>query len=137
MTTAYTNRDLLSWLLTRAKPQWRAALIAGLAMVMTAALEPVLPALMQPLVDKTLINRNPTSLWQVPLFIVLAFSAKGLADYMASVASQHLAQHTVAALRSELFAHELELSVAVHQDQGTGPMISKITYDTNMVADTL
>ena len=101
MTTAYQNRDLLKWLLSKAKPQWRAALIAAAAMVITAALEPVLPALMQPLVDKTLINKNPTSLWQVPLFIVIAFSAKGLADYMASVASQHLAQHTMAALRSE------------------------------------
>ena len=131
------DRDLLRWLFSRGRPHWRVALIAMLAMVATAALEPVLPALMQPLIDKTLINKDPTSLWQVPLFIMLAFAAKGVADYVANVASQHLAQHTIAELRSEIFAHELDLTLKAHQERGAGAMVAKITYDTGMIAETL
>ena len=117
------------------RPYWRVVAISILAMVVSAALEPVLPALMQPLIDKSLIQRHGASLWQVPVFIVLAFILKGIADYVANVASQTVAQKTIADLRALIFSHQLDLPIARHRAEEGGRMLSRITYDTSMVGE--
>jgi subfamily B ATP-binding cassette protein MsbA len=122
-------------LLGHAKPYWKVAVLSVLAMVLSASLEPVFPALMQPLIDKSLIQKTGPSLWQVPLFIVLAFTLKGIADYVASVSSQYLAQRTIADLRHQIFSHLLDLPVSAHQAEESGRMLSRVTYDTSMVGE--
>jgi len=117
------------------RPYWRIALISILAMVVSAALEPVLPALMQPLIDKSLIQRDGISLWQVPVLIVSTFILKGVADYIANVASQTIAQKTIADLRALIFSHQLDLPIARHRAEDGGRMLSRVTYDTSMVGE--
>jgi subfamily B ATP-binding cassette protein MsbA len=122
-------------LLSFAKPYWKLGLASVLAMVATAGLEPLLPALMKPLIDESLIAKDPESLWQVPLLIVVVFVAKGIADYLATVSSQTLAHRTMADLRQAVFEHQLALPMSVHQTEEPGRMLSRITYDITMVSD--
>lgn len=122
-------------LLRHAKPYWRVMVIAVLAMMCSAALEPVLPALMQPLIDKSLIQKNAASMWQIPLFIVFAFVLKGIADYISNVASQTVAQKTIADLRALVFAHQLDLPLPRHQREEGGRMLSRVTYDTGLIGE--
>ena len=127
--------ELYLRLLGYVRPYWGTASISVLGLLMSAALEPVLPALMQPLIDKSLIQRHDTSLWQVPLFIVMAFVLKGGADYIANVSSQTVAQKVIADLRGLVFAHQLDLPTARHRSEEGGRMLSRITYDTSMVGE--
>jgi len=122
-------------LLGYVRPYWKVVLISIFGMVVSAALEPVLPALMQPLIDKSLIQRNDASSWQIPLLIVIAFVLKGFADYVANVASQTIAQKTIADLRALIFSHQLDLPIARHRAEEGGRMLSRITYDTSMVGE--
>ena len=122
-------------LLSFAKPYWKLGLGSILAMVATAGLEPLLPALMKPLIDESLIAKDPESLWQIPLLLVVVFVAKGIADYLATVSSQTLAHRTMADLRQAVFEHQLALPMSVHQTEEPGRMLSRITYDITMVSD--
>ncbi len=117
------------------RPYWRVVIISLLAMITSAALEPVLPALMKPLIDKSLLQKHDESLWQVPFFIVLAFTLKGLADYASTVASQTVAQKTIADLRAIIFSRQMYLPINHHQAEGSGRMLSRVTYDTAMIGD--
>jgi subfamily B ATP-binding cassette protein MsbA len=131
------RRDLHLYLrlLRYVRPYWKTVALSLLGMLVSAALEPVFPALMQPLIDKSLIQRNETSLWQVPFFIVTAFVLKGVADYVSSVSSQTVAQKVIADLRMLLFAHQLDLPLARHRSEQGGRMTSRITYDTSMIGE--
>ncbi len=122
-------------LLRYAKPYWKVAAVSVLAMLCTAALEPTIPALMQPLIDKSLIGKDSRSIWLIPLLILLAFLAKGVAEYVANVSSQYVAQRAMEDIRQAVFAQELDLPIPVHEQQGSGNMLSRITYDTAMVGD--
>jgi subfamily B ATP-binding cassette protein MsbA len=104
-------------------------------MVVLGALEPLLASLMRPLIDESLIQKNPNSLWQVPLLIVVVFTAKGVAEYVANVASQTLAQKVVADLRALVFAHQIDLPLKRHAMEPGGRMLSRITYDTSAVGE--
>jgi ATP-binding cassette, subfamily B, bacterial MsbA len=122
-------------LLGYARPYWRVAALSVVAMVCSAGLEPMFPALMQPLIDKSLIARQGASLWQVPLFIVLVFLLKGLADYVSNISSQYIAQRTIADLRALVFAKQLDLPMAVHQREQGGRMLSRVINETALVGE--
>ncbi|MEY4724181.1 MAG: hypothetical protein RL043_330 [Pseudomonadota bacterium] len=122
-------------LLGYARPYWRVAALSVAAMVCSAGLEPMFPALMQPLIDKSLIARQGASLWQVPLFIVLVFLLKGVADYVSNISSQYIAQRTIADLRALVFAKQLDLPMAVHQREQGGRMLSRVINETALVGE--
>ena len=122
-------------LIKEALPYWRIASLAMLAMIATAAMEPLLPALMAPLIDDSLIGKDPGALIKIPLLIVAVFVLKGLTEYVASVSSQYVANRTVADIRSEVFAVQLDLPIADHDEQEGGRLLSRITYDVAQVGE--
>jgi subfamily B ATP-binding cassette protein MsbA len=122
-------------LLGHIKPYWKLVALSIFGMIVSAGLEPVLPALMKPLIDQTLIQREGSNLWQVPSLIVIAFMLKGLADYVANVAGQSVAQKTMADLREKIFSQQIDLPVSRHRTEPGGRMLSRITYDTSLVGD--
>ncbi len=124
-------------LLRSLMPYRKVVLLSIMAMVATAALQPLMPAMLKPLVDESLIGQNETAQWWVPLMLMLIFMAKGIADYVASVSSQWVAQKTVHDLRVQVFAHQLRLPLPAHQSQGSGRMTSRILHDIPQVANAL
>ena len=122
-------------LIREALPYWKVALVAMLAMTATAAMEPLLPALMAPLIDESLIDKDPNALIQIPLMIVAVFVFKGISEYIAAVSSQYVANRTVADIRSEVFAVQLDLPMQDHDAEEGGRLLSRITYDVAQVGE--
>ena len=124
-------------LLGSARPYLKVVALSILAMIAAASLEPVLPALLKPLVDESLIKKSHTAQWQVPLFLMLAFLAKGVAEYVASVSSQWIANKAITDLRQQVFRHQMHLPIPVHQAETGGRMLSRILYDIPQVGAAL
>jgi len=122
-------------LLVFARPYWKTVAVLLAAVLVAAAMEPLMPALMKPLIDESLIAKDPTSLWAIPLLLVVVVLLRGVADYLVTVSSQYLASRTVEDLRAAVFAKQLDLPVARHDEEQGGRMLSRITYDTQMVAE--
>ena len=131
------KKDMSTYLrlVKEAVPYWRIAALAMLAMAVTAGLEPVLPALMAQLIDESLIAQQPDARLTIPLLIVGVFVLKGISEYVASVSSQYVAHRTVADIRSQVFAVQLDLPMEEHGDEEGGRMLSRITYDVAQVGE--
>ena len=108
-----------------------------LAMFVAAALEPVLPALLKPLVDRSLIAKDADSMWQVPLFLLVAFLVKGIAEYLANVTSQWVANKAIHDLRLQVFEHQMRLPIGVHAEQTQGRLLSRLLYDIPQIGAAL
>ncbi|MBK7849471.1 MAG: lipid A export permease/ATP-binding protein MsbA [Zoogloea sp.] len=124
-------------LLGSIRPYSKVVALSVLAMIAAASLEPVLPALLKPLVDESLIKKNHVAQWQVPLFLMLAFLAKGVAEYAANVSSQWIAHKAITDLRQQVFRHQMHLPIPVHQAEAGGRMLSRILYDIPQVGAAL
>ena len=124
-------------LLGSIRPYSKVVALSVLAMIAAASLEPVLPALLKPLVDESLIKKNHVAQWQVPLFLMLAFLAKGVAEYAANVSSQWIANKAITDLRQQVFRHQMHLPIPVHQAETGGRMLSRILYDIPQVGAAL
>lgn len=124
-------------LLGTAMPYWRVMLLSVLTMIVAAALEPVLPALLKGLVDLSMIQKDQTAAWRLPLLLMLTFLGKGLAEYVINVSSQWVANKAVADLRQRVFEHQMALPLAAHQSEPPGRMLSRILYDIPQVGQAL
>ncbi len=132
-----TSIQLYRRLLGSIRPYYKVVAISVLAMIAAASLEPVLPALLKPLVDESLIKKSHVAQWQVPLFLMLAFLAKGVAEYVANVSSQWIANKAITDLRQQVFRHQMHLPIPVHQAETGGRMLSRILYDIPQVGAAL
>jgi subfamily B ATP-binding cassette protein MsbA len=132
-----TSLQLYGRLIQTIRPYRSVVALSVLAMVAAAALEPVLPALLKPLVDQNLIAQNTGTQWWVPVALVLSFLAKGVAEYVANVASQWIANKAITDLRRQVFAHQMELPLAEHMAQSQGRMLSRLLYDIPQVGAAL
>lgn len=124
-------------LLAYIKPYWRVVLISILAMAAAAPLGAAMFGLLKPLLDEGLIARSSEAMWRVPLLMVLAATGKGVADYIANVSSQWVANKSIEDLRRAVFEHQMLLPVSSHQAQTSGRMLSRITYDIPQVGSAL
>ena len=132
-----SSLQLYGRLIQTIRPYRAVVALSVLAMVLAAALEPVLPALLKPLVDQNLIAKNTQTQWWVPLALVLSFLAKGVAEYAANVASQWIANKAITDLRRQVFAHQMELPLSEHLAQSQGRMLSRLLYDIPQVGAAL
>jgi subfamily B ATP-binding cassette protein MsbA len=130
---APTSRELYLRLLTYVAPHWRMFAISIVAMIVVAVSEPVFPALMKPMLDGSFVDKNPTQIRWLPAVIVGIFLVRGIASYISGYAISWVAQRVVADLRVAMFGQMLKLPALFYDNNMTGSVISKYTYDVMQV----
>jgi subfamily B ATP-binding cassette protein MsbA len=108
-----------------------AAAIAG--MVIVAATEPVLPALIKPLLDGVFVEKDAALMRWMPFVLVGLVVVRGLAEYMGAYSITWVGNKVVMDLRNALFAKLLELPAPYYDDHPSGILVSKVTFDVAQV----
>ncbi len=129
-----TSTELYLRLLRYVTPYWRVFALGILGMTVVAATEPALPALMKPLIEGTFIDKDPDLIRWVPAAIVALFAVRGAAAYVAAYALGWVGYRLVTDLRNAMFEKLLTLPSAFYDEQPSGGLISKLTYDVTQVS---
>ena len=128
-----TNTALYRRLLAYVKPYWRVFALAIVSLIVLAATEPVLPALLKPLIEGTFIEKDPVVVRWIPVVIVALYMVRGLAGYASSYGMGWVGSRVVADLRNAMFAKLLALPASYYDEQPAGSLISKLTFDVTQV----
>jgi subfamily B ATP-binding cassette protein MsbA len=128
-----TSTQLYFRLLGYVKPYWRTFAISILGMAVTAATEPLLPALLKPMLDGTFIHKDVTVIKLAPLIILVIFFVRGVASFVGTYAIGWVGNKVVMDLRDEMFHKLLTLPTHYYDDHATGNLISKLTSDVTQV----
>ena len=128
-----TSSQLYLRLLGYVKPYWRAFMISIFGMVMAAATEPLVPALLKPMLDGTFVYKDETVIRLAPIFIVVIFLVRGLATFVSTYAINWVGNKVVMDLRNAMFGKLLSLPTHYYDDHATGNLISKLTFDVTQV----
>ncbi len=128
-----TNTALYLRLLAHVKPYRRVFALGISGLVIVAATEPALPALMKPLIEGTFIEKDAGIMRWIPAAIVGLFALRGLATYLATYAMGWVGSRVVADLRNAMFAKLLALPAAYFDNQPAGSLVSKLTFDVTQV----
>ena len=128
-----TSAQLYFRLLGYVKPYWRTFALSILATAVTGATEPLLPALLKPMLDGTFIQKDDTVIRLAPLIILLLFFVRGVASFVSTYAIGWVGNKVVMDLREKMFHKLLTLPTHYYDDHATGNLISKVTSDVNQV----
>ncbi len=123
------DKALYRRLLTYVRPQRRALLALLLGTVVYGLTEPLVPLILQPLIDGGFAQHGLATLRRMLLLLCLGYALRGLANFTADYAMSWLAQTVVSQLRREMFARLLRLPLETVQAQPAGALLSKFTYD--------
>lgn len=89
--------------------------------------------IMQPLMDKMFIEKDPEMLVFIPLMMIAIYVVKSLGRYLQSVYMNYIGLSMVTRLRSLLLDQMLHLDMAFLHANRSGELISRITNDINRV----
>ncbi len=134
-TSRASGYDLFRRLLGYVLPYWRTFALGIVAMVVLAATQPAIPALLKPLLDGSFVEKDPENATTVALLFILVFFILGVAAYLHTLALAWVAGKLVMDLRSTMFAKLTTLPLTRFDQLPSGILISKLTFDTTQVTD--
>jgi ATP-binding cassette, subfamily B, bacterial MsbA len=122
-------------LLGYARPHLGMFGIGVLGMALFAATDSALAYLVKVFLGGAFVKPDPRIIWIVPLGAVLLFLMRGLGDYVSNYFPGWVGRQIIKSLRRELFSHYLRLPNAYYDHAASGQMLSRITYNIELVAE--
>lgn len=126
-----TYRRLLGYV----KPYRRQFLWAVLGMVGYALTDTAFAALMKPMLDGSFVEQDSQAIIAVPLAILGIFLIRGAAGFASTYFMAYIGWGVIKQLRSEIFAKYLSLPTTFYDNASSGELISRITFNSQMVAN--
>ncbi len=112
-------------------------LIAVVGMAAGAVVEAAMVYLVEPLMDETLVAHNLETARWLPYVFVGIFAARGLAGFATEASLGWIGRSVISALRRDVFDKYLTLPARFIEKHATGPMLSRMTYNVEMVAESV
>jgi subfamily B ATP-binding cassette protein MsbA len=102
--------------------------MVALAAAVGAATEPMIPALLKPLLD-TGFQQGKLAIWMVPTALLLLFGVRGLAGYIAQVGLTKITNHGMLRLRSAMFEKLLAAKLDLFARQSSSTLSNTVVYE--------
>jgi subfamily B ATP-binding cassette protein MsbA len=109
----------------KARGAWAAAVLATIVASVT---EPLLPALMKPLLDRG-FKPGGIALWMVPASLLLLFTVRGLAGFLADLALAKITQDGLLSLRRDMFARLLDARLTLFREQNATTLSNTVVFE--------
>lgn len=111
--------------------------IAVVSMAATAVIEASLVYLLEPLMDESLVAQNLQASRWIPLTFVAIFIARGIAGFATEASLGWIGRSVISDLRRGVFRKFLTLPLPYFDTQAAGPLLSRMTYNVEMVAESV
>jgi subfamily B ATP-binding cassette protein MsbA len=90
--------------------------------------EPLIPALMQPLLD-TGFRKGDLQLWTVPAALISIFGVRGLSNFIAQMALAKVAHLGLLRMRKAMFARLLDADMGIFKHSSSSALSNTVVYE--------
>jgi subfamily B ATP-binding cassette protein MsbA len=111
------------------RPYTRRLLLAVAVMAVVSGATALTAWLMDPVVNEVFVNQNETMLWVIAGAVLATFLVKSLASFAQAALMSSVGFSIVADIKCQLFRHLLDQDVSLFQEQHSGTLLSRFTYD--------
>ncbi|WP_370692391.1 lipid A export permease/ATP-binding protein MsbA [Polaromonas sp.] len=102
--------------------------IAVGATVVASATEPLVPALLQPLLDKG-FRKGGIDIWMVPVSLMLLFGVRGFAGFLAQIALAKVTNIGLLELRKAMFRKLMTARLDLFSNQSASALANTVVYE--------
>jgi len=124
-------------LLRLSRPHIWKFILAMLCMLVVGSTTAAAAYLVKPALDEIFVNKNADALIWIPIAVLLLYLFKGLSSYGQTILMSFIGHRIVADLRYNLYRHIQIQPLSFFTRNPTGTIMSRITYDVNLVRDTV
>ena len=128
------NLTLYKRLLVYARPYYKVVALASVLAALSAATEPLLPALMKPMLDDGFKFGAESPLLWLPFAVVGIFFLRGALGFASTYIMAWAQNKIIYQIRVDMFAHLVRLPNSYFQKHPSAKTINRITNDVNGVA---
>ena len=111
--------------------------VAVIGMAATAVIEGGLVLLLEPLMDEALVAQNLSTANWLPIAFVTIFILRGISGFATEASLGWIGRSVISSLRRDVFRKFLTLPLRFFDSQTTGPLLSRMTYNVEMVAESV
>ncbi|MBT0724415.1 lipid A ABC transporter ATP-binding protein/permease MsbA [Rosenbergiella sp. S61] len=135
----HLDKDLSTWQTFRRlwpmiAPHKAGLFIAAVALILNAVGDTLMLWLLKPLLDDGFGKADKSVLLWMPLAVVGLMLMRGITSYVSSYCISWVSGNVVMRMRRSLFGHMMSMPVSFFDQQSTGTLLSRITYDSEQVA---
>jgi subfamily B ATP-binding cassette protein MsbA len=111
-----------------------AGIIAIVGMIIDPVCLSLFTSLLKPLIDNLFVDKDPYTIFWMPIWIIAIFAVRGVASYATDYGIAYVGRNVVQAIRIDVFASYLRLPATFFAKEPSGQQISRITYTSEQVA---
>jgi subfamily B ATP-binding cassette protein MsbA len=108
--------------------------VASIALVINALTDTYMVSLLKPLLDEGFGSAESDFLKTLPFIILGLMFIRGLSGFISSYCLSWVSGNVVMLLRRKVFNHFMHMPVSFFDQESTGGLLSRITYDSEQVA---
>ena len=123
------NQQLLSYM----KDQWTRLILAMTCMIVVAATTSATAFIVKPVLDEVFLNKNEFMLKLMPVLIMIIYILRGAGMYGQDFLMHYVGERIIKQLRDSLYDKISDLPLSFFYAQRTGGLMSRITYDVNII----
>ncbi len=127
------SRTLYLRLLGYVKPHWRMFALSLVALVATAATEPLLPALFKPLLDEGFVAKDADFIRWVPILLLALFLVRGITSFISTYCMAWVGSRLVMDLRAAMFDKLMTLPTRYFDQNPSGQLIAHLAFNVTQV----
>lgn len=135
----HLDKDLSTWQTFRRlwpmiAPHKAGLIVSAIALILNAAGDTLMLSLLKPLLDEGFGKADKSVLIWMPLAVIGLMLVRGVTSYISSYCISWVSGNVVMSMRRRLFAHMMGMPVSFFDQQSSGTLLSRITYDSEQVA---
>ncbi|WP_102505238.1 lipid A ABC transporter ATP-binding protein/permease MsbA [Salinivibrio kushneri] len=111
-------------------------IVAIIALVINAASDTLMLSMLKPLLDQgfTYDDVKGDFLKWMPVYLVALMVIRGLSSFVSAYCLSWVSGHVVMTMRRRMFNHFMKMPVSFFDQESSGALLSRITYDSEQVA---
>jgi len=135
----HQDKDLSTWQTFRRlwpmiAPHKAGLYVSAVALILNAAGDTLMLSLLKPLLDDGFGKADRSVMLWMPLVVIGLMLVRGVTSYISSYCISWVSGNVVMNMRRRLFGHMMGMPVTFFDQQSTGTLLSRITYDSEQVA---
>jgi subfamily B ATP-binding cassette protein MsbA len=109
--------------------------VALVGMILTAATEPMFPAVMRLLLDRGFVSKPSVQLWMVPVAVIGIFVLRGIATFVTTYMMTWVSTRLLSELREQMFRRILDVPASFYARSSVGKVINGMMFETQQIID--
>jgi subfamily B ATP-binding cassette protein MsbA len=105
--------------------------LAAAATAVAAATEPMIPALLKPLLDRGFQGAGHVPLWHVPVLLVLVFGLRAAAGFVSQYALARIINTGLQRMRDDMFGKMLRAHLPLYEQQNASTLANTVVYEVH------